>query len=190
MTDTSNLLKQLQGACGRRTKIRVIRPFSGERLTNGFLVGMGRSLIVMQQFHDFYCEGFAALRIADIIDFRSGKYERFWEEMLSSERLMENVGIPYPVNCDSMVDLIRGLRSRAANIIVEHEYENSEDDDEFCLGKVVELTPESVSLLCLNANGVWDKDPTAIPITKITKVQFDTPYINIFSRYAREPESP
>ena len=190
MSEKSNFLKQLQGASGNRTKVRLTRPFPSERNINGFIVSIGRSLIILQQFHDFYCEGYAALRIADIIGFRSGKYERFWEQMLASEKLLENIGLPCKASPDSIFELLKSLRSRELLITVEIESEVSEDDDDFNFGKIVDLNPHAVSMLCLSALGIWDRKPTVILIEKISVVQFDTPYGNIFSRYARQSENP
>ncbi len=63
---------------GQPRKVRVRRRFPGELLHNGFVLGLGRDLVLFQQFHDFYPEGYTALRVDDIYGVRSGPHERFW----------------------------------------------------------------------------------------------------------------
>jgi hypothetical protein len=35
--------------------------------------------------------------------------------------------------------------------------------------------------------GSWDKEPCIITYGAITKIQFDTPYINTIAKYLKEP---
>ena len=41
--------------------------------------------------------------------------------------------------------------------------------------------------LYFNVVGEWDDEPSVIPHDDITQIQFDTPYINIMSRYLEDP---
>ena len=45
------------------------------------------------------------------------------------------------------------------------------------------MNSDTISLLYVDALGHWDDVLTTIPINRITKVQFDTPYLRRFMRY-------
>ena len=78
---------------GQQKKVQVTRAYPGEPIHNGFVLGIGRDLALLHHFHDFYPEGFTALRVADIKRVRSSEHERFWEKMFRAEGIMEQVGI-------------------------------------------------------------------------------------------------
>jgi hypothetical protein len=82
---------------GQPKKAHLTRGYPGQPTHNGFVLGLGRDLVLLHQFHDFYPEGYTALRVADIKRVRSGEHKRFWETMFRGEGLIERVGIPYEV---------------------------------------------------------------------------------------------
>ena len=172
---------------GRPKKVQNTRAYPDEPTHNGFVLGLGRDLVLLQQFHDFYPEGFTALRVADIKRVRSGVHERFWERMFRGEGLMGLVGISHNMPLDDFRSLLAALRSLGQNVIVESEHRKTAEHDDFSIGRVVALDDESVSLLNFDPLGVWEDDPSVIDLGDITKVQFDTPYINTISKYLEGP---
>ena len=178
---------RLSKLVGQPKKSRLTRAYPGEPTHNGFVLGIGRDLVLLHQFHDFYPEGFAALRIADIRRVRSGEHERFWEGMFRGEGLMERVGIAYEVPLDDFRSLLTALRRRNQHVIVECEDLKTADHDDFFIGRVVSVGEESAAILNFDSLGRWDEEPCVVTYDDITKVQFDTPYINIISRYLEEP---
>ena len=178
--------KRLRSFVGTRKKVRLTRPFPGEPRHNGFILGVGRDLVLVQQFHDFHPEGYTALRVKDITGIRSGKYERLWERMLAEEGILGRVGIPYDVPLQDITVLLKALQQRGDNIIVECE-DVKEDLDDFYLGQILSIDSDSLCFAHFNALGRWDKDPHTIPLEKITKLQFDTPYVQTFSKYLEGP---
>ena len=166
-------------------KVQIARAYPGEPTHNGFI--LGRDLVLLQQFHDFYPEGFTALRVADVKRVRSGEHERFWERMFRGEGLMGLVGISYSVPLDDFRSLLAALYALGQNVIVECEDRKTADHDDFLIGRVVALDHETVSLLNFDPQGVWDDEPSVIAYGDITKIQFDTPYINTMSRYLKSP---
>ena len=178
---------RLSKLVGQPKKVRITRGFPGEPIHNGFVLGLGRDLVLLHQFHDFYPEGYTALRVADIKRVRSGEHERFWERMFRGEGLMGRVGIPYEVPLDDFRSLLTALHGRGQHVIIECEGRETEDDDDFFIGRVVSLDDESVSVLYFDSLGTWDDEPSVIDYADITKVQFDTPYINTITKYLKGP---
>ncbi|MHC5542573.1 hypothetical protein ACYOEI_30475 [Singulisphaera rosea] len=164
---------------------QITRVYPGEPIHNGFILGLGRDGVLLQQFHDFYPEGFVALRVADIKRVRSGERERFWETMFRGEGLMGLVGISYHVPLDEFRSLLAALRDMDRNVIIEIEDRKSDENDDFLIGRVVALDDATVSILNFDPLGVWDDESSVVEYDRITKVQFDTPYGNTLSRYLK-----
>lgn len=176
--------QRLRRFVNSQKKVRLTRTFPSERLHNGFIVSIGRDLVAMSQFHDFQPEGYTVLRIKDITNIRSGRYERQWEEMLAAEGTLQHVGLPYDVPLDTMELLLRALQQHGRNIIVECE-DPDENLEDFYIGRVLGVNGESLYFTNFDGMGRWDKQPHEIPLLEITKIQFETPYANTFSKYLK-----
>jgi hypothetical protein len=107
--------------------------------------------------------------------------------MFRGEGLMGLLGISYVVPLDEFHSLLTALQEMGQHVIIECESRKSDDDDIFFIGRVLALEDESVSLLNFDPLGVWEDQPTVIAFGDITKVQFDTPYINTLSRHLKGP---
>jgi hypothetical protein len=167
-------------------KVYLTRGFPGDPSHSGFVLGLGRDLVLLHQFHDFYPEGYTALRVNDIKRVRSGEHERFWDRMIRGEGLMKHVGIAYEVPLDDYESLLTALHERGQHVIVECENRNTADYDDFFIGRIVAMDNDSVSLLSFDSMGSWDDEPSNIAFSDITQIQFDTPYINTITKYVKE----
>jgi hypothetical protein len=179
--------ERLSKFSGRPKKVRITRGYPGEPRHNGFVLGVGRSLVLLHQFHDFYPEGFTVLRLEDVLSVRHDENERFWERMFRSEGILDRVGIPYEVPLDDLRTLLQALSERKLHVILECEKPNPEESG-FYIGRLVSVGRKAVSLLYFDPLGRWDEKPDVISYETITKVQFDTPYINTLSKYLKKPE--
>ena len=168
----SQVRDRLLKLVGRPRKVRVERGYPGEPAHNGFVLGLGRDLVLLHQFHDFYPEGYAALRMDDIEWVRSGEHERFWDRMLRGEGLMRQIGIPYDVPLSDFESLLASLQARGQHVIVECESPESADDDDFLIGRIVALDDDKVTIAHFDSLGRWYDDPAVVPLGGITKVQF------------------
>ena len=183
MSQTRDRLSKL---VGQPRKVHLTRGYPGEPTHNGFVLGLGRDLVLLHQFHDFHPEGYTALRISDIKRVRSGEHERFWEMMLRGEGIMDRVGIPYTVPLDDFHSLLSALQGQEKHVIVECENRRTADYDDFFIGRIITLDDEGVSIRCFDSMGSWDHKPCIIAFNDITKIQFDTPYINTISKYMKK----
>ena len=177
------LLDKLQEYQGALKIVRIERPFPGNYYINGFIHYTTESLMLMHQFHDFYCEGFTIVKTSDIKDFRSSEYERFLEKVMNGEGLLEQIKYDHSVPLDDIKSSLSHFMNNQQNIIIECESRKNADDDEFYIGRVSEIDGETVWFMGFNALGQWEKDEISIKLDTITQIQFDTPYINILTRY-------
>ena len=149
----------------------------------GFIQGIGETLLLFSVFHDFYPEGLIVLHISDVRKVTRNDRERLWERILASEGLMDTSTDPPEVSLRDIPSLLYSLAERAHNIIIECESIQSDEDSDFYIGKIISLGEHAVAFLGFDSFGKWDENPSEIPYHSITKVEFDTPYVNIFSKY-------
>jgi hypothetical protein len=178
--------EQLRSLVGTRKKVRLTRGFPSEPRHNGFVLALGREWVLVHQFHDFYPEGFTALRVRDITEVRSGEYERHWERMLAAEGMLDGVVTPDDIPLDDVRHLLTTLQRRGQNVIVECE-DPDEDVEDFYIGQILSVDEGSVCFANFDGLGQWDDTPHAIPFEKVTKVQLNTPYLRTFSKYLEGP---
>lgn len=182
MGQTRDRLSKLAGTL---KMAHITTGYPGDPTHSGFVLGLGRDLVLFHQFHDFYPDGYAALRVDDIRHVRSDEHERFWEAMFRGEGLMDRVGIAYEVPLDDFRSLLTALHGRGQHVIIECEDRKTPDDDEFFIGRIIHLGDEAVSFRHFDSMGRWDEEPWVIDYGDITKIQFDTPYINTYIKYLK-----
>ena len=183
----SQIRERLSRRVGLPKKVHLTRDFPGDPTHSGFVLGLGGDLVLLHAFHDFYPEGYTALRVSDIKRVRSGEHERFWDRMLRGEGLMEQVGISYEVPLDDFRSLLTALHERGQHLIIECEHRKTADYDDFFIGRVVAMDDDAVSILHFDSMGAWYEVPSIIAFSDITQIQFDTPYINTITKYLEEP---
>lgn len=179
---TNAIQKELQAYAGTLKKVRITRSIPNDLTLNGFVLGVGREWVLLHQFHDFYPDGFALLRVKDVVEIRSGAYERHWERMLKKEGTMKQVPKRCEVPLQSTSSALNFLKTRRGNAIVECEDEKEAIED-FYIGRVLKVGKTLVDFANFDALGQWDKSAHKIQINEITKIQFDTPYARVFSKY-------
>lgn len=143
---------------------------------------LGQRLLVFQFIYDFEPDGYMIVRIKDITSVRSGENERFTQQILNEEGILNQIKKPMIVNIDSWETVLRELMDFEKNIIVECE---SVDNRGFYIGEIIEVNTHSLELLYFNGLGEWDKEPTEINFKDITSVSFDTRYLKIISKYLK-----
>jgi len=172
-------------------KVRLIRRQPSEPRLNGYILSVSEKLLLMHSFDDFEPDGYTICRIQDIVKLRHGPYEEWFDHILRSESLVEGLKLRHKIDLTSWTTAIRSVARHYKQMIVECE--DAQEDEDFYIGELVELRSRSIRFRDYDALGYWSPMPKSITIAEITKIQFDTPYIRIFSKYTREgtpPEMP
>ena len=169
---------------GTKQQVRVSRHTPCEPLLNGFLLDSSASLVLMHVFHDFMPDGYTVFRVEDVERFRSGPYERHWENMLRAEELLKGLDFADKLDLSSMRSAIESISERFEHLIIECE-DDDEDVQDYYIGSLVSADFDCITFRHFDGYGYWEAEPSKIDINEITKVQFDTPYIRVFSKYLR-----
>lgn len=163
--------------------VHLTRGFPGEPSHSGFVLGVGEELVILHQFHDFYSEGLTALRIEDIMGIEHGGREQFIEHILNCENIVTtNIHSIY-IKSNNFKELISNACHLSQNLIIECENMETDDEDNFYIGKIISFGNDAIKMQNFDSVGVWDGFCVEIAYSDITKIQFDTPYLNIISRY-------
>ena len=182
----------LRRLVGTGKKVRLLRRQPSEPRLNGYILNMSNSLVLMHCFDDFEPDGYTICRIRDIVEMRHGPYEEWFDHMLRSESLVKGLKLHRRIDLSTWATAIQSIARHYNQMIVECE-DAEEDDEDFYIGELVTIKSRSIAFRDYDALGYWVQEPSVIKIAEITKVQFDCPYINIFSKYTREgmpPEMP
>lgn len=179
--------KRIQTFAGARTKVRATRPMKRSPLLNGFVIAVGKEWALFHPFHDFYPEGYTVFRVRDVVELRSGEFERHWERMLEAESLLSGLEGPFDLPLDDVRALLEGIRRLGENVIVECEGAKMSQDDDFYIGRILQVDLETASFAHFDALGRWESKPQEIRLAEITLVQLRTPYVQTMSKYLSGP---
>jgi len=166
---------------GTGKMIRLERRLSGEPSLHGYLVGLSPELGLIHCFDDFEPDGYTLFRVEDLLAFSRGAHEEHWDVMLEGEGLAPSLRLPFTPSLAGWPAALRSIQPVFSDLIIECEEEG--DDDAFYLGRLLEVGDHVVTLHYVDALGHWDVAPSQIPVERITKAQFDTPYLRRFMRY-------
>ena len=169
-------------------KVCLTRRQPSEPRLNGYILGISDRLLLMHCFDDFEPDGYTVCRIRDVIELRHGPYEVWFDHILRSESLVAGIKLSHRIDISSWTTAFRSISRHYGHMIVECEYDNDEED--FYIGELIETRSRSIQFRDYDALGYWSKTLKSIKQADITKVQFDTPYINVFSKYTREGDPP
>jgi hypothetical protein len=180
--------RQLARHLGTGMKIRIERNRPSNPRLNGYLLGLSEHLGLMHCFHDFMPDGYTVFRVSDVEKVRCGKYDRQFHEILSGEGLLEGLKVPLNLDLTGVRTAIETISEQFGLMIVECE-EQDEEEEDFYIGKVASVDDDRLRFFHFDALGMWRKRASSIPCDEITLLQFETPYIQIFSRYLKNAPS-
>jgi hypothetical protein len=109
--------------------------------------------------------------------------------MLLSEGLLAGLKMPHRIELSNMRSAILSIAAHYDQMIVECE-DPDEDVEDFYIGVVLKAGVRFLLFRHYDGAGYWVEKAPSIPLDEITKVQFDNPYIRIFSKYTREGTPP
>ena len=158
-----------------------------ERL-DGYIEAMGDGLVLVQPFHDFFSDGWAVVRLQDVVEAEHDDREIVIESMLHAEGL-ERQTHPFPLELGSFAALLRQLHAHACPVIIEAE---GPDPDEqlpvFTLGTIEAIDDLRVTMRAIDALAQYEPELVRIALRDITKVGIGSPYLKNFVKYADWPE--
>lgn len=183
--DLKTLLQQLQFHLSNK-KYCTIKRQTGETdfvTSNGYILDYSNDFVLMQQVMDFKCLGYIIFPMYTLKEVRFNNNDKYYNKILVWEKEVELVSKKYDIDLMDWTTIFKTIKKTGLNVIIENEDPN---DESFDIGPIIRITKTAVFIRYFNARGYLNAEPTKIRYDQITIVQFDNPYINVFSKYLRE----
>ncbi|MEO3407199.1 hypothetical protein AAFN85_24995 [Mucilaginibacter sp. CAU 1740] len=174
---------RLHKEAGHRVKIYSKVSKNKEETRNGYILDFSDNLILIQQTDDFKLDGYAILPISQVQKIRYNRSEKYFNKIMQWENRLETLGIKYPIDLDNWRSAFKSLKALDLKVIAECE---SEVIDSFTIGPIAKVGKKLIHITYFDAAGYLDDGPTSIDYESLTRVAFDSEYINIFSKYIRQ----
>ena len=183
--------KRINKHLEKRDKVKVyIVDENGNEITDfeGFIIEESEKYILMSDMFDFYYNGLVVLRKRDIYEIRCSDNEKFFKYMLDKEKITDAIfekrnQIDFKLG--SFKEMFESLQRLGIPIIIECDYGTK---DRFIIGPVSDFDNKKVKINYFNSRGVYDLKPVVAKYKDITFIKIDSPYANIFFKYAKEIE--
>jgi hypothetical protein len=178
-----DLRKRLKRLARDQRFLRITRSLPGDPSDNGFIVGVGEELILLHQFHNFHPECYVVMLLDDVQDIRSGKREKLFADIIRGESIHTDYSLKEILDLKSVEILMKSLVARYEFVILECESRIWSGEDDFYIGRLLSVDEEKTTLRYLSSLGVLDSGATSVQHRDVTKIEFDSPYINLMSRH-------
>lgn len=179
---------QIKFHCDNRKLCKIYRKVGGDTLESntGYVINYSKEFVLMQEVDDFLLRDYVIFPIAAISEISYGYNERYYNKIMSKEKLVPPDFKKYNVDLTSWTTVFKTIKEAGFNVIIENE---DPADKTFDIGPIIRTTDHAVYIRYFNSLGYLDKEPTKIPFTKITLAKFDSLYINIFAKHLRARSS-
>lgn len=146
----------------------------------GFVVGLGRTWILLKQIYDFWDDGYVALRKKDISSARFGRVERFHMKIIKEELEIGREDLAAPISFGTTYQMFRDLAAANAILRIESEYLGWIE-----IGRIKKVSSTAVFLQSVDVMGVWSRKGKWLPYREISIIGFDENYSNVLANHAR-----
>lgn len=151
----------------------------------GFIFEENKKYILMNDMLDFNYDGFVLLRKADINEIKYTENEKFFSHILKKEKIKKrlfNKRKKLKLKLSSLEKMMKNLKSLKIPIICEHLYEK---EDVFQIGSIKKVYKNRAMMRYFNSRGEFDLKLLPISYRTLTIIRIDSPYANIFYKYAK-----
>ena len=176
--EQNEILALLDRAITGRNVLSVERPELTETELICLPIARSDELLLVHVFLDFYPDGYRIIRIEDIYNVIREGSERFFERIIISEGVHARLVPPCPIDLASWQSALTSLSGDYNFCTIE-----CDGDEEFLIGKVVELGEWDLTFWYFDATGKWDDETDVVDYDDLSAVSFDDNYTNTITKY-------
>ncbi|HEY2498502.1 MAG TPA: hypothetical protein VGK24_15685 [Candidatus Angelobacter sp.] len=179
---SNSISSQLAEALHARRLIRFKRRFEDTTI-GGYVIGIGPRFFLLALVSDrIWFDGFECFRMADVKNLRQDPYKKFVEAALKKR----SEKIPFKVRLDlSNISKLLESASRIFPLLAIHR--ELIDPGVCWIGRVLRVDRESVWLLEIGPDAIWEEVPSEHRLKEITQVNFAGDYENALYLVGGEP---
>ena len=152
----------------------------------GIIFEQTDKLILMNDMTDFNYDGLTVIRKKDLSEIKHTDNEQFFKTILDKEDITQKIRThreKIKVNLSKYKDLLVQVIETKQPVIIECKYAN---DDRFLVGPITKIEDKYIKIKHFNSLGQYDLKEIKVKIKDITILKIDSPYANIFYKYANE----
>jgi hypothetical protein len=182
------IYNEIKNAFERKQYISIIcQSVEGmEEEIHGVPVDLSTDFVVLQEISDFFMYGYIILPIDGILEVSRDAADAFIEHILIKEGLMAQVGRKHDISLGNWQEIFEGLKQTGLSVSIHIDVDGDEDDfGDFLIGPVTVVEEESVSIHPFDPEGVYSEVHEEIYYDVISRVAFDEPYANMYTKYLR-----
>lgn len=154
----------------------------------GIIFDQNEEFLVMCDLSDFNYDGFVVLRKEDISSIKRSENEKFFNKILKEEKIIKEIQRRsgyLDFELGDTEQMFRQLKKMGIATIIECLYDSEEA---FQIGPIVKAKADKLKMDYFNSRGEFDQASVTIKYKDITFFRFDSPYANLFFKYAIQPD--
>lgn len=171
---------ELKRLAVRKAMIRITRSIPGTHPLHGFMLGVGRDLVLVADEDDYLLNGYSVLRVGDFAEVLSADSQELQASWMREEGLLDSLVPAYSVDVTDMASVFRSVRAAGLLVSVENE---DPADEHFFLGRIVRVNRKSVSIVFLDAKARWWWNPSNLKYDAISRIRFGDRYSHMLGRH-------
>ncbi|MBW8733551.1 MAG: hypothetical protein JF571_04445 [Asticcacaulis sp.] len=164
--------QQLKDALAQETYVRL--NMEGES-REGFVVGLGPDLVLLQVIDEWHDAGAAVLPIDVIESCDVSEWHDDQQKVIAFNSVKRTKRYAW-VKLGTWADVFKSLAPKAKFIVLSF-------GDEADVGQIDAVNADSVDLKAVDPGGNWIGDTLECPFEDITALQFDDNYSRVLQRY-------
>lgn len=158
------------------------RCFNGETTSvMGFPICMSDEFIITTVITDFHDEGYAVLRVKDIVDAYSNESVSIYEQICISEGLQNKIQQKNLKEIESLDKILLQLQGYDGFVCIQCEQQIEKCS--FYMGNIISVEAKSVVFKDIGTDGKWDEECHTILYDEITQISFGDNYSRMFYKY-------
>jgi hypothetical protein len=153
---------------------------------DGFLLDATPACVLIKRVEEFVALGYALFRRDMIEDVDLDEPNiAFADGILRSEGLGPSNADPH-LDLSSMSAALAGLQQRASMISAQRRSDKHDDRDDILLGEISAVDDLRLRVRHVSTTGERDRFVTEMLVNEIALVEFDSPYLRLFQKHARD----
>jgi hypothetical protein len=171
-----SIVQQLKDALANETLIQI---HLGEGSHEGFIVGLGPDLVLLQAIHEWQDWGALVVPVGQIESCEVSEFHDDQVKILALNSVKRTKRYAW-VRLGGFAELFRSLQPKGKFVVLTF-------GDEAEVGKIEAVNAGSVDLKAVDPGGNWIEDTLECDFGDITLVQFDDSYSRVLQRHAERP---
>lgn len=176
----SEISEVINECIANKSVVHIIRRNAGTHPIDCIPLALGDKFLLVQYLNDFQLDGYKIIRLKDISFVRVGEFERFYEHILKSEDIYDEIIVPLIPDLGNIKNIIKEFKYTGKTLIIKCE--NKEEGKSY-IGRINYFNTKSFSFLCLNSIGEWNGESSQMAYNEISSIRFDDRYTKIISKY-------